>query len=305
MTTSHPISLYNSDLLMPERSSRKSVAIVSKPEKPEVASVLPHLFEWLDGRQYQVLVDPETAAYTNGREVVERDKVGSRQPDYVIVLGGDGTLLAAARAVANAEVPILGVNLGTLGFLTEVSLADLYPALEAVAANRYSLDCRAMVRCQLVREGECIASYDALNDAIVNKVSIARLASLDLYIDEMFVSNYKADGMIIATPTGSTAYSVAAGGPILMPSVEAFVVTPVSPHSLTHRPLVVRDSSEIVVLVNTEQEAAYLSIDGQVGMELRDGDRIICRKSEHTVKLMRISKTFFEVLRTKLKWGQR
>jgi len=139
----------------------------------------------------------------------------------------------------------------------------------------------------------------------VNKVSIARLASLDLYIDEMFVSNYKADGMIIATPTGSTAYSVAAGGPILMPSVEAFVVTPVSPHSLTHRPLVVRDSSEIVVVVNTEHEPAFLSIDGQVGMDLRDRDRIVCRKSEYTVKLLRISKTFFDVLRTKLKWGQR
>jgi NAD+ kinase len=162
-----------------------------------------------------------------------------------------------------------------------------------------------MVSCQLLRDGECIGSYDALNDAIVNKVSIARLASLDLYIDDIFVSNYKADGMIIATPTGSTAYSVAAGGPILMPSVEAFVVTPVSPHSLTHRPLVVRDGSTIVVLVNTEQEAAYLSIDGQVGMELREGDRIMCRKSQHSVKLMRISKSFFDVLRTKLKWGQR
>jgi NAD+ kinase len=162
-----------------------------------------------------------------------------------------------------------------------------------------------MVNCQLVREGKCVAAYDALNDAIVNKVSIARLASLDLYIDDMFVSNYKADGMIVATPTGSTAYSVAAGGPILMPSVEGFVVTPVSPHSLTHRPLVVRDTSEILVLVNTENEPAFLSIDGQVGMELRDGDRIVCRKSKHTVKLVRISKTFFEVLRTKLKWGQR
>jgi NAD+ kinase len=290
---------------MPQESSPKSVAIISKPAKPEVAGILPHLFEWLDQRQYAVLIDRETAAYTNGRNIVNRDDIGARKPDYVIVLGGDGTLLSAARAVAKAGVPILGVNLGTLGFLTEVPLAELYPALEAIHNNHYSLDCRRLVNCQLVREGKCIASYDALNDAIVNKVSIARLASLDLYIDEMFVSNYKADGMIIATPTGSTAYSVAAGGPILMPSVEAFVVTPVSPHSLTHRPLVVRDSSEIVVVINTEQEAAYLSIDGQVGMELRDGDRMVCRKSEHTVKLLRISKTFFDVLRTKLKWGQR
>jgi len=290
---------------MAEGPSQRSVAIISKPAKPELAKILPHVFEWFDQHHYRVIIDPETAAYTNGREIVERDKIASCAPDYAIVLGGDGTLLSAARSVAKASVPILGVNLGTLGFLTEVPLPELYSALDAIHDNHYSLDCRAMVSCELVREGKGIASYDALNDAIVNKVSIARLASLDLYIDDMFVSNYKADGMIIATPTGSTAYSVAAGGPILMPSVQAFLVTPVSPHSLTHRPLVVRDTSTIVVLVNTEQEAAFLSIDGQVGMELRDGDRIVCRKSEHSVKLVRISKTFFEVLRTKLKWGQR
>jgi len=290
---------------MVEGSSSKSVAIISKPAKPELAQILPQLLEWLDQHHYRVIIDRETAAYTNGREIVERGEIGSRSPDYAIVLGGDGTLLSAARSVAKAGVPILGVNLGTLGFLTEVPRAELYSAIAAIDANHYSLDCRSMVSCQLLRDGECIGSYDALNDAIVNKVSIARLASLDLYIDDIFVSNYKADGMIIATPTGSTAYSVAAGGPILMPSVEAFVVPPVSPHSLTHRPLVVRDGSTIVVLVNTEQEAAYLSIDGQVGMELREGDRIMCRKSQHSVKLMRISKSFFDVLRTKLKWGQR
>ena len=290
---------------MAQGPSPKSVAIISKPAKPELAQILPHVFEWLDRHQYRVIIDSETAAYTNSKQIVERGAIGAQKPDYAIVLGGDGTLLSAARSVAKAGVPILGVNLGTLGFLTEVTLAELYPALDAIHDNHYSIDSRSMVSCQLLREGECIASYDALNDAIVNKVSIARLASLDLYIDDMFVSNYKADGMIIATPTGSTAYSVAAGGPILMPSVEAFVVTPVSPHSLTHRPLVVRDTSTVVVLVNTEQEAAYLSIDGQVGIELRDGDRIVCRKSQHTVKLLRISKTFFDVLRTKLKWGQR
>ncbi len=286
-------------------SASRSVAIISKPGKPELASILSHLFDWLDRHQYEVLIDRETAAYTDGRDIIDRDKIGSRKPDYVIVLGGDGTLLSAARAVSTADVPILGVNLGTLGFLTEVPLAELYPALAAIHDSRFSVDCRAMVSCQLMREGKCIASYEALNDAIVNKVSIARLASLDLYIDGIFVSNYKADGMIVATPTGSTAYSVAAGGPILMPAVEAFVVTPVSPHSLTHRPLVVRDTSEIVILVSMEHESAFLSIDGQVGMQLRTGDRIVCRKSEHSVKLLRISKTFFDVLRAKLKWGQR
>ena len=147
--------------------------------------------------------------------------------------------------------------------------------------------------------------YAALNDVILNKSAIARLNNYDLYVDKAFVTNYKADGLIISTPTGSIAYSMAAGGPILMPSVAAFVITPVSPHSLTHRPLVVRDSVEIEIEVKTGQEEAYLSVDGQVGVPLRDGDRVHCRKAPYTVQLLRIRKAFFEVLRTKLKWGQR
>jgi NAD+ kinase len=197
------------------------------------------------------------------------------------------------------------VNLGSLGFLTEVPVAELYPALEAVVENRCAVDSRALVHCQLAQAGQCVASFDALNEVVVSKASIARIASFDLYIDQMFVSNYKADGLIVSTPTGSTAYSMAAGGPILMPSADAFVVTPVSPHSLTHRPVVVPDSSEVVIVVKTGNESAYLSIDGQVGMPARDGDRVTCRKSEHRMKLLRIRKTFFDVLRTKLKWGQR
>jgi NAD+ kinase len=186
-----------------------------------------------------------------------------------------------------------------------VPLPDLYPTLEAVYDNRCSVESRSLAHCQLARDGTCIATYDALNDVVINKVSIARLANFDLYIDQVFVSNYKADGLIISTPTGSTAYSMAAGGPILMPSVDAFVVTPVSPHSLTHRPLVVRDSAEIVIVVKGAEEGAYLSFDGQIGMPAHDGDRVTCRKSEHRVKLLRMKKTFFDVLRTKLKWGQR
>lgn len=289
----------------PAKSQPGAVAIVSKPAKPELSHVLPELLEWFRKHDYRVVIDQETAAYVKGPEVVGREDIGSRSIDFVLVLGGDGTLLSAARVVAKSAVPILGVNLGSLGFLTEVPLADLYPTLEAVAQKRCSSESRALVHCQLVRGGQCIANYDALNDVIVNKASIARLASFDLYIDQVFVSNYKADGLIISTPTGSTAYSLAAGGPILMPSVDAFVVTPVSPHSLTHRALVVRDTSEIVVTVKTAEEDAYLSIDGQIGMPARDGDRVICRKSEHRVKLLRIKKTFFDVLRTKLKWGQR
>ncbi len=287
------------------KAHRKSAAVISKPAKPELAHVLPELLDWFAKHEYEVVIDKETAAYVSGPEVIDRNDIGSRALEFVLVLGGDGTLLSAARVVAKGGIPILGVNLGSLGFLTEVPLADLYSTLDAVAHNHCSSESRALVHCQLVRGGQCIATYDALNDVIVNKASIARLANFDLYIDQVFVSNYKADGLIISTPTGSTAYSLAAGGPILMPSVDAFVVTPVSPHSLTHRPLVVRDTSEIVISVKTAEEDAYLSIDGQIGMPARAGDRVICRKSQHRVKLLRIKKTFFDVLRTKLKWGQR
>jgi len=207
--------------------------------------------------------------------------------------------------VARAAIPVLGVNLGSLGFLTEVPLAELYDALEEVDQKRASVESRALVQCQLMREGNCLLKYAALNDVIVNKSAIARLNDYDLYIDKVLVTEYKADGLIVSTPTGSTAYSMAAGGPILTPSVDAFVITPVSPHSLTHRPLVVRDSVEIEIVVKTGADTAYLSVDGQVGMPVRDGDRVVCRKSEYKVQLLRIRRAFFEVLRTKLKWGQR
>ena len=283
----------------------KSAAIFSKPAKPELAQIVPELLRWFKEHDYQVVLDQETTAYASGPEVVDRVAVAGRNPKFVVVLGGDGTLLAAARAVAKAGIPVLGVNLGSLGFLTEVPLADLYPTLEAVDREQCGTEPRSMLLCQLLREGKCVAQYHALNDVVVNKSAIARLADFDLYIDGNFVSNYKADGLIVATPTGSTAYSLAAGGPVLMPSVEGFVITPVSPHALTHRPLVVRDSVEISIVVKAAEEHAFLSVDGQVGMPLMDGDRVTCRKSQHQVQLLRMKKTFFDVLRTKLKWGQR
>jgi NAD+ kinase len=283
----------------------KSAGIMSKPSKPELAKVLPELLDWFRKHDYAVVIDRETSVYTKGPEVVTRSQMGSRTLNFVVVLGGDGTLLSAARTVAKAGIPVLGVNLGSLGFLTEVPLTELYSTLEAIEANQGRVESRSLVHCQLMRAGTCAATYDALNDVVISKSAIARLNNFDLYIDQVFVSSYKADGLIISTPTGSTAYSLAAGGPILMPSVDAFVVTPVSPHSLTHRPLVVRDSAEIEIVVKTGEEEAYLSVDGQVGMPVHDGDRIQCRKSEHRVNLLRIRKTFFDVLRTKLKWGQR
>ncbi len=289
---------------MPETTARPQVAIMAKPSKTELARIVPELVEWLHGHGYDVVVDREASAYCKGPEVLTCEQIGSRPLAFVVVLGGDGTLLAAARAVGKAETPVLGVNLVSLGFLTEVLVAELYPTLEAVHEGKATVEQRSLVHCDVVRQGATIASYEALNDVLVDKGAIARLSNFDLFVDHAFVSNYKADGMIVSTPTGSTAYSLAAGGPILTPSVEAFVVTPVSPHSLTHRPLVVRDSAEIVIVIKGAKES-YLSIDGQVGMPLQDGDQVRCRKSDHKFRLLRVRKTFFDVLRNRLKWGQR
>ena len=283
----------------------KAAAIVSKPGKAELARILPELLKWFHERHYRIIVDQETAPYANGIEVLARDEMASRPLDFVVVLGGDGTLLSAARSTAKAGIPVLGVNLGSLGFLTEVRLEELYPTLRGIDDGRYTVEARSMVHCDVLRNDALVASYDALNDIVVGKGTVSRLNHCDVYVDGEFVSAYKADSLIVSTPTGSTAYSLAAGGPILMPSVNAFVVTPVAAHSLTHRPLVVLDTSKIEIVVNTGRDEAYLSIDGQVGMPMRDGDRIACRKSEHQVKLLRIQGTFFDVLRAKLKWGQR
>jgi NAD+ kinase len=286
-------------------STNKSAGIISKPQKPELAEIVPPLLAWFRQHQYQIVVDPETAPHAPGVEVLPRDAMASRPLNFVVVLGGDGTLLSAARAVAKAGIPVLGVNLGSLGFLTEVPLEDLYTTLQSIEQSSCNLDTRSMVHCEVRRKDSCIGSFDALNDVVVGKGTIARLNHCDVYIDHVFVSRYQADSLIVSTATGSTAYSLAAGGPILMPSVDAFVVTPVSAHSLTHRPLVVRDAAEIEIVVKTGEDEAYLSIDGQIGMPMLDGDRVLCRKSQHQVKLLHTHGTFFDVLRAKLKWGQR
>ncbi len=294
---------------MPESSQTsarpKTVAIISKPGRPELSEILPALYQWLSKRAYRVMIDLESAQYFSSADVVPRSELGSGSPDVSLVLGGDGTLLSAARAFCRSSTLILGVNLGTLGFLTELALADLYPALEAIEKGQYMVDSRAMLSCSLVRAGGAVATHIALNDVVISKSAIARLNHFELFVDKEFVSSYKADAVIVATPTGSTAYSLGAGGPILKPDVDAFVVTPVSPHGLTHRPVVVRDSVEIEIQVKTGEEAAYLSLDGQVGMPVNDGDTVRCVKAEHPARLLRFKKTFFEVLSTKLKWGER
>jgi NAD+ kinase len=282
----------------------KTAAIISKPAKAELHHIAPEVLQWLTQRGYSVVIDEETVNYIPGREGVPREDIASHNPSFAVVLGGDGTLLSAARAVSKAGIPILGVNLGSLGFLTEIALPELYSTLESVDKGACKYESRAMLHSELVRGDNCIAGFDSLNDAIVNKSAIARLVEFDLYVDKAFVTNFKGDGVIVSTPTGSTAYSLAAGGPILMPSVGAFVITPVCPHSLTHRPLVVRESAKIEIVVRSVDEEAFLSIDGQVGVPIANGDHVVCRKSEYCVRLLRMHKTFFDVLRTKLKWGQ-
>jgi NAD+ kinase len=292
---------------MPEsaRTRQKTVAIISKPDRPELSEALPALEKWLQERNHLVVVDQESAVYFPAAAVMARSELAAQSPSLALVLGGDGTLLSAARAVAKVGTLILGVNLGTLGFMTELPLADLYPALEAIEKGRYLVDIRSMLSCSLVRGDDVVATHSALNELVVSKSAIARLNHFELFVDAEFVSSYRADGLIIATPTGSTAYSLGAGGPILKPDVDAFVITPVSPHGLTHRPVVVRDTVEIEIRVKTGEEEAYLSLDGQVGMPMRDGDIVRCVKAEHPARLLRFQKTFFEVLATKLKWGER
>ncbi len=290
----------------PHSSSHPKVAaIISRPNRPEAGQIVPGLLNWLQEHGYQVIVDPTTAKYASGPEVVPREQISLRRLDLVVVLGGDGTLLSAARVTAAADVPLLGVNLGSLGFLTEVPVSSLYPMLEAIAQGRAPVEERSLMQCDLLRREKILGSYLVFNDAVVNKTALARLNHYDLYIDKVFVSSYRADGMIVATPTGSTAYSLSAGGPVLMPTVKAFVITPVAPHSLTHRPLVVPDSVEIEILLRSDEEVAYLSLDGQPGLDLSDGDRVRCRRSEHNVHLFRSDTDFFHLLRSKLKWGEK
>lgn len=290
-----------------QTSSRpKTAAVISRSARPALERVIPELLAWLDVHEYRVIVDPETAKYCDRQqEEVTRAQLSSQPLDLVVVFGGDGTLLSAVRATATMDAPLLGVNLGSLGFLTDVPLSSLFSMLDTISQGKAPVEQRTLMRCELLRGDATPGSYLAFNDVVVNKTALARLNTYELFVDGAFVTNYRADGMIVATPTGSTAYSLSAGGPVVMPTVNAFVITPVAPHSLTHRPLVVPDSAVVEILLRSDEEVAYLSMDGQPGLDLRDGDRVRCRRSEHKVSLFRTSTDFFHVLRTKLKWGER
>ncbi len=281
-------------------------AIISKPQKPELASILSELIAWLESHDYQPLLDPQSAAYLDSYESVQRSEMPTHHPNIVIVLGGDGTLLAAARAFAHWPTPILGINLGSLGFLTEVPLSDLYTALDAWCDNCASVEVRDMMHIELRRAGRVIKQWDALNDVVISKGAIARMADFSVEIDQQFVAAMRADGIIVSTPTGSTAYNLAAAGPIVMSSVSALVVTPVCPHLLTIRPIVVPGDSTVTVHIEGVPNLTYLTVDGQEAVELELGDEVSCCRSEHSVRLLRPTRNgLFSVLRSKLSWGER
>jgi NAD+ kinase len=282
----------------------ETVGIISKPNMARAAEIACGLISWLEERKIAYRCDLQTAEYAGVKDYFSREEVADRS-DLIIVLGGDGTLLSAARVVGGREIPLFAVNLGHLGFLTAIQVEDLYPELERALRGEHRIGRRRMVDCEVRRKGESIGAYAALNDVVITKTELARMIDLDTHVDNHFVAAYKADGLIVATPTGSTAYSLSAGGPVIFPSVNAFCITPICPHMLTNRPVIVPDSSVIQILVHGE-DGTYLTIDGQVGEPLSKGDVVVCRSSAKTIQLIRPPKMlFFDVLREKLKWGER
>jgi NAD+ kinase len=281
-------------------------AIISKPQKPEVAGILRDLIAWLEARHYNYLLDPDSAAYLAASSPIERVDLPKYKPNLVIVLGGDGTLLAAARAFARTTTPILSVNLGSLGFLTEIPLSDLYLTLEAWCNNCAEIEVRSMMHAEHIRDGEIIQQWDALNDVVIAKGTIARMGDFSVEIDRQLVATFRADGVIVSTPTGSTAYNLAANGPIVMPTVNALLVTPICPHLLTIRPIVTPGESTVSVHVVGVPNEIYLTVDGQEAVPLRLDDYVHCQRSEASVRLLRSRPNgLFSVLRSKLKWGER
>jgi NAD+ kinase len=281
------------------------VGIMAKPGIPHASAIVGDLVEWLEARGVQSRLDDEAAFYLGRADGLRRDEV-PKDTQLVIVLGGDGTLLSAARAVAGREIPLLPVNLGGLGFLTAITLDQLYPELERTFSGDQRIVPRRLLHGDLVRGGHTVKSYEALNDIVVTKTQIARMIDLDAYVDSQFLSTFKADGLIVATPTGSTAYSLSAGGPIVFPAVEAICITPVCPHTLTNRPVLVPETSVIEIICRGLDREAFLTVDGQIGEPLLHEDHVVCRSSQHRVHLVRPPRMFFfDVLRQKLKWGER
>jgi NAD+ kinase len=284
----------------------RPVAIISKPQKEGLETLLPELVLWMKAHDLDPILDPVSGNYTQTARIVPRHLLPEENPVLVVVLGGDGTLLSAARVFAKTGTPILSVNLGSLGFLTEVRLSDLYSTLEGWCTQCYTTDSRSMLHSELWRDGKLYAQHEALNDVVVAKGAIARMGDFRVLLDNQLAAVFRADGVIVSTPTGSTAYSLAANGPILVPDVEALIITPVCPHLLTIRPMVVRGDAQLTLSIEGIPDQTFLTVDGQEAIALKVGDELRCCRSQYDVKLVRLGVTgFFDVLRAKLKWGER
>ncbi len=283
------------------------VAIISKPQKPELEFILTELVDWLKGHGFTPILEPDSASYIGmSRQAVDRSQMASHEPVLVICLGGDGTLLSAARAFALTTTPILAINLGSLGFLTEVPMADLYQTLDAWMEGTAVIGTRRLMHTQLFRHGEMVQEWEALNDVVLSKGAIARMGEFAIELDGQFVARFRADGVIVSTPTGSTAYNLAANGPILTPNVDAMILSAICPHLLTIRPIVFPGDTEVVVVVDVVPQEMYLTVDGQEAVQLALDDRIVCRRSSREVRLLGLRPNgFFNVLRSKLHWGER
>jgi NAD+ kinase len=283
----------------------KNIAIFAKVHDPRCRGVADELIKWLVERRLTPLVEAHLARHLNYPSGTDSDTI-SRLADLVVVLGGDGTLISVARLVGDREAPILGVNLGSLGFLTEITLEELYPALESCLRGDFCVSERTMLRAAIERDGKEMGVYQVLNDAVVNKGALARIVDLEVTVNDRYLTTFKADGLIISTPTGSTGYSLSANGPIIHPELDCLIITPICPHTLTNRPIVVQSEALITVRLLSMNEDVLLTLDGQVGVEMKYNDVVCLRRAEHRTRLvMSRSKDYFEVLRTKLKWGER
>ncbi|HEY3064615.1 MAG TPA: NAD(+)/NADH kinase [Methylomirabilota bacterium] len=284
----------------------KRIGIVAKRDAREASAAVSRLVEWLRTRRLPVVVDKDTAQLLPGTDVVAvtREDLAA-QVDVLIVLGGDGTLLSAARAVGDLDVPIFGVNLGDLGFLTATTLDEMLPALEALLAGRMAIEERMMLAARVRRHGEWLREHVALNDVVIMKSAMSRIINLAVSVEGQHATAYRADGLIISTPTGSTAYNLSAGGPILFPVMDAIVLTPVCSHTLTNRPIVLPSALRVEVTLLADQQV-MVTLDGQVGVDLVEHDVVEIRQAAPRIRLVRFpNKDFFSVLRTKLKWGER
>ncbi len=282
-----------------------TIGLISRPRRSNLEVVVPPLLHWFAARGIRTLYDTETAgALHDSSHGLTREEV-AEQSQLLLVLGGDGTLLAAARVAARLGIPILPINMGSLGFLTSFTIEEMYPALEQVLAGRFSCSERVMLDVELHRDAEVIERQAVVNEAVLNKGALARMIDLQLTIDADFVCRYRADGLIVATPTGSTAYSLSAGGPIVHPAVESWIITPICPHTLSDRPVVVRDSSLIEVHLSGDTESVFLTLDGQTGIPMQAADVVRMRRASDRLRLIQpAQKSYFEILRNKLKWGE-